>query len=61
MRNPTNFYPAKGIIDMNFKKKLMICAMTVASVVAIGVGSASACTMIYVGSDLTTDIYHRAG
>ena len=40
---------------MNFKKKLMICAMTVASVVAIGVGSASACTMIYVGSDLTTD------
>ena len=40
---------------MNFKKKLMITAMTVASVVAIGIGSASACTMIYVGSDYTTD------
>ena len=40
---------------MNFKKKLMITAMTVATVAAIGIGSASACTMIYVGSDLTTD------
>ena len=40
---------------MNLKKKLMVCAMTVAAVTAIGIGSASACTMIYVGSDLTTD------
>ena len=38
---------------MTFKKKLMTYIMTVVLAVVVTIGSASACTMLYVGSDLT--------
>ena len=40
---------------MSFKKKLLITLITVALAVAVCMCSAFACTMIYVGSDLTDD------
>lgn len=44
---------------MSFTKKLMVCVMTVATAVVVMMGSASACTMLYVGSDntVTGDTY----
>ena len=44
---------------MSFKKKFMIYLMTVATAFVVTVGSASACTMLYVGSDntVTGDTY----
>ncbi len=40
---------------MKFTKKLLICLMTVVATLAITIMGASACTMVYVGSDLTQD------
>lgn len=44
---------------MSFTKKLMAYALTVITAVAVTIGSASACTMLYVGSDntVTGDTY----
>ncbi len=44
---------------MSFTKKLMVCVMTVITAVVVTMGSASACTMLYVGSDntVTGDTY----
>ena len=40
---------------MKFSKKLLICLLTVVATMAMLIVGASACTMVYVGSDLTTD------
>ena len=44
---------------MSFTKKLMVCVMTVVTAIVVTMGSASACTMLYVGSDntVTGDTY----
>lgn len=38
---------------MKFTKKLLICVATIVTAMLVTIGSASACTMLYVGSDLT--------